>query len=270
MTANIQKRLLVLAGTGQARSLCAALAGAGFFSVTASLAGGTELKSDYPVPVRTGGFGGPEGLMCYLQSHKIDCLIDSTHPFAAKISRSALYASEKTGTRLLRLERPPWPKPAGCVWLESEYIQELFNWLPSGAKVFAALGRSAFSGKIAALISSRRDIQFAVRAVNAPVGVIPNNICNVVTGYPDSAEAESMLMSELGIDCLLCRNSGGADSYFKVEAAQKLNLPVYLLARPRHPPQGAVETFSNVNALVRAVQEEVCQPHLGLNEQRGR
>jgi hypothetical protein len=62
--------------------LAAALAEAGLPAVY-SYAGRTENPRAQPLPTRSGGFGGAEGLAAYLREG-ITHLIDATHPFAAR------------------------------------------------------------------------------------------------------------------------------------------------------------------------------------------
>ena len=85
------RKLLILGGTAEAAALARAAAGrfGDALAVTTSLAGRTERPGPIPGEVRIGGFGGPAGLAAYLDEHRIDRLIDATHPFAARISAEA-------------------------------------------------------------------------------------------------------------------------------------------------------------------------------------
>ena len=86
-------RILILGGTTEARQLAGRIATRADLKVTLSLAGRTENPVAQPVPTRTGGFGGIEGLADYLTDEKIDLLIDATHPYAARISANAAEAA---------------------------------------------------------------------------------------------------------------------------------------------------------------------------------
>ena len=65
-------RILILGGTTEARQLAARLAARGDLDITLSLAGRTENPVEQPVPIRTGGFGGAQGLADWLAGHKTD------------------------------------------------------------------------------------------------------------------------------------------------------------------------------------------------------
>src|SRR4029450_9152044 len=76
-------KILILGGTIEARALAAALGPRADLPVPVSLAGRPPEPLPQAAPVRSGGFGGAEGLAQYLGEEKIDVLIDATHPYAA-------------------------------------------------------------------------------------------------------------------------------------------------------------------------------------------
>jgi precorrin-6A/cobalt-precorrin-6A reductase len=86
---NILTRVLILGGTTEARGLAERLAGRTDLDITLSLAGRTTAPIPLPVPVRSGGFGGAEGLADYLTRERTGILIDATHPYAGAISANA-------------------------------------------------------------------------------------------------------------------------------------------------------------------------------------
>src|SRR5436309_2902925 len=121
------RRILILGGTAEARQLAAGLARRNDLAITLSLAGRTAAPAEQPVPVRIGGFGGPDGLAAYLKAQDIDVLIDATHPYAAVMSAHAAEAAGRGNVRLLALRRRPWTAVAGggtvqdaVAWLDHE------------------------------------------------------------------------------------------------------------------------------------------------------
>src|SRR5712675_1805857 len=112
-------RVLILGGTTEARRLAERLAPRAELDVTLSLAGRTSNPVPHPVPVRIGGFGGPEGLAEHLRSGRIDRLVDATHPYAAQMSANAAQAARLAGVPLLALRRPAWQPVAGDRWTEA-------------------------------------------------------------------------------------------------------------------------------------------------------
>ncbi|MEV4178675.1 precorrin-6A/cobalt-precorrin-6A reductase, partial [Nonomuraea sp. NPDC049709] len=110
------RRILILGGTAEARALAAELAPDPGLRVVSSLAGRVS-RPRLPVgEVREGGFGGPEGLAAWLVRERVDRVVDATHPFAERMTASAVAASAATGVPLLVLRRPGWREGPGDAW----------------------------------------------------------------------------------------------------------------------------------------------------------
>src|SRR5579875_3215836 len=133
--------LLILGGTAEARELAAALHERGL-AVTTSLAGRVSNPRLPPGRVRMGGFGGPSGLAAWLRQHRVDAVIDATHPFAARISSSAAAACAATAVPLLRRERP------GDRWTRVADLQQAAALLQARA---AALRRTPTATQVRAM-----------------------------------------------------------------------------------------------------------------------
>ena len=225
-------------------------------SMLASPAGTAAKVESYPVQTRTGGFGGAPGLVRHLRDCDVNLLIDATHPFASTITANACSAAMQAGIRYMRLERPPWNLQDISDVTQSASLGALFAALPSGAAVFAPLGKSADVGKIAGLIRSRPDVRFALRSIAGPEASIPRNIGEWILHRPPfSLEDELATLRRVSADCLICRNSGGQVSFTKINAASHLGLKIFVQAQPlphQLPPDG--EAFADTDALVRAVQ----------------
>ena len=172
-------RLLILGGTGEAAALArAALARFGdAISVTTALAGRTRNPGPIPGNVRIGGFGGPAGLGAYLVEHRIDRLIDATHPFAAEISRSARLAAERAGVKRLLLLRPRWKRHPLDRWIEVDSIE-------AAASLVGRIGRCALltvGAGTAAAFARAEGVRFIVRldrsaARGTAVAAIPDRL----------------------------------------------------------------------------------------------
>ena len=83
-------RVLVLAGTSEARALIGEISGK--HKVVASLAGVTRDPIDLGCETRVGGFGGVDGLVKFLRNEQIEAVVDGTHPFAAQMTWNAAAA----------------------------------------------------------------------------------------------------------------------------------------------------------------------------------
>ncbi|MEL0196836.1 MAG: precorrin-6A/cobalt-precorrin-6A reductase [Rhodobiaceae bacterium] len=243
MKLNNKLKILVLAGTSEARSVIASLVVDGRFDITASLAGATPNPASLSVPTLTGGFGGAEGLAAWCRDHAIDLIVDVTHPFARHISRNARLAAAATGVRLLRFERPPWHPVPGDDWRSFDNWQDMADAIPAGSRVFLAGGTQSIE-----IFTKRDDIILLARALNVESRVGPSNVTFINALSATSVEAERALFTEAGITLLCCKNSGGDASFAKIAAARQLGLPVWLLARHTDAADGQSQLNETADA----------------------
>lgn len=239
------KRVLILGGTAEAAALARALAEDARVATTTSLAGRTRAPGELPGAVRRGGFGGAQALADYLKAQSFDLLVDATHPFAARISRNAAQACAAAGVPRLVLSRPPWTAREGDRWTPVPDTEAAAAALPGlgpglGRRVFLTIGRqelSAFAGLTG--------IWFLVRLVEPPEDPIPLDDFRLVLGRgPFSLAQETALLRAQGIEAVVSKNSGGAGTYAKIEAARVLGLPVVMVARPALPAGETVESVA--------------------------
>jgi precorrin-6A/cobalt-precorrin-6A reductase len=227
--------LLVLGGTGDARALARRLAADPRFQASVSLAGAVERPDAYALPVRTGGFGGAQGLARFLKETGVAGLVDATHPFAARISANAVAAAEEAGVPLLRLERPPWRPSSGDDWREVDDLDAAAAALPQGARPFLAVGR-----KEIARFAGRSDLDCLMRMIDPPGQDVPLPGGRLVLARPsDDVDTEAALLQSHGATHVVAKNSGGRWGAAKLVAARRLGLPVIMLRRPEPGMAGA-------------------------------
>ncbi|HEY6255332.1 MAG TPA: cobalt-precorrin-6A reductase [Xanthobacteraceae bacterium] len=241
------RRILILGGTTEARALAEHLAARHDLAVTLSLAGRTANPKAQPVPVRTGGFGGAEGLARYLVRERIDALIDATHPYAAIMSAHAAEAARSAGVPLLGLRRPAWIAVAGDCWIDAADGSAAVRALGDAPRrVFLALGRNDIAPFVAAPQHS-----YLVRSVDPVEPPLEVPHARYVTGRGPFAQADDhALLSAHGIEIVVCKNSGGAATYGKIAASRALGLTVVMLRRPPLPAVPAVETIADALAWI--------------------
>jgi precorrin-6A/cobalt-precorrin-6A reductase len=238
-------RILILGGTAEARTLAAALADRLAFAVTMSLAGRTGAPASQPVPVRIGGFGGPEGLARYLRDEQIDVMIDATHPYAAVISVNAARAAKAAGVPLIALRRPAWPKVDGDHWIEVDSVEDAVAALGSTPRrVFLALGRKELQPFAAA--AQHHYLIRSVDPVEPPLAV--PRAAYIVARGPFTEAEDRALLERHRIEIIVAKNSGGAATYGKIAAARALGLKVIMLKRPALPEVESAETVDEVLA----------------------
>lgn len=223
--------VLVLGGTGEARSLAAALTADGV-PVTSSLAGRVA-EPVLPVgDVRVGGFGGADGLAAFLREAGTSAVVDATHPFAATITANAAAACAEVGVPLLRLQRPGWSAQPGDDWRWAASLAEAATMVHG--TVFLTTGRQGV-GAFAALPG-----RVLVRSVDPPTEPLPAGATLLLARGPFSVTDEVALMTGHGVDVVVTKDSGGHMTEAKLTAARQLGIPVVLVRRPALPAGVAV------------------------------
>lgn len=221
-----QETILLLGGTKEAAALARELVAAKPDArIITSLAGRTKEPAPLAGEVRTGGFGGVEGLARYLRETGVTHLIDATHPFARRISANAVEAASIAGVPLTVRTRKPWFRHPGDRWIEVETLEAARDAIPPRARVLLALGSQHIG-----LFASRDDVHFVVRMIDPPAVPLDLPDHTLVLGRPgDTAAVETMLLIAHAITHIVCRNSGGTAAYAKIEAARDLGLPVIII-----------------------------------------
>lgn len=238
--------ILVIGGTAEASRLAARLVASGR-RVVSSLAGRTKDPLLPEGEVRIGGFGGVDGLADYLRREHVVLVIDATHPFAMQISANAGAAAAVVGLPLVRLERPAWTARTGDRWIPVETLEEAVSAIPAGARALLALGRQHI-----APFAQRDDVHFVVRMIDPPEMPLGLTDHELVLAKPGSVAEEIAFLKEKRLTCIVCRNSGGAASYAKIDAARDLGLPVILIERSRPTAARVVQDIESVIRFVEA------------------
>jgi len=219
-------RVLVLGGTSEATALAALLAATPGAEAIMSFAGRTRAPSS-PIPLRSGGFGGAEGLWQYLEAEGIDVLVDATHPFAAQISRNAEIAAARGNIPLVILSRPGWMREPQDRWTE----------VPDMAAAAAAIGRETRRVFLAigrlqlAAFEAAPQHDYLIRTIEPIAPNLPHHRIIAARG-PFDVEAEERLLRDEKIDVIVAKNSGAAAVFGKIAAARRLGLPVIMVERP--------------------------------------
>lgn len=231
-------KLLLLAGTSEARSLAADLAKLPNLDVTASLAGVTREPLDLPVPMRSGGFGGREKFTAYLRDQQFDAVIDATHPFAAKISKRCYEVARDIGLPHLQILRPAWQPETGDQWIFIDGESAAVDHIAQGAVVFLATGRQTLMR-----FGNLTGRKLICRQIDKSEGDFPFEGGEYLIGRPPfSVQQEVDLFKARRVDWLVVKNAGGMLSRSKLLAARQLQIPVLLIKRPKILPCAQVES----------------------------
>lgn len=236
--------ILILGGTAEARALAQRVHDAGV-PVTSSLAGRVA-RPRLPVgEVRIGGFGGPDALADWLTANGTEKVVDATHPFAERISASAVQACARAGVPLLRLARPGWTQGPGDTWHWVDDLHQAATALKElGAqRVLLTSGRQGL-----AAFASDGGRHFLVRCVDppAPEDLPPHSEVLLDRG-PYTLEGELALFDRHAIDVVVTKDSGGPLTEAKLAAARCRNLPVVVVRRPRWAGTDAAPSVATVD-----------------------
>lgn len=236
-------RLLVLGGITEALALARQLPARHIYS----LAGIGRVPTDLTCQVRTGGFGGAEGLATYLRDEAIDLLVDATHPYAAHISQNAATAAALTGVPCWALRRPGWQAQTNDDWREFTDWADLTHQLSEFRRPLFTLGREPLEH-----LDEIPEQQFwTLRTLDPYPG---NARAEVIAARgPFHLEDERELLRSRAIDVLVSKNSGSSATEPKLQVARELGLPVLILARPVLAP--VQRQFTALPALIESLRE---------------
>ena len=237
--------LLILGGSTHARALADALHRLAPYPdsgllVTTSLAGRVDNPIVPPGKLRVGGFGGVDGLASWLREHRVDALIDATHPFATRISANAVRAAARAGCPLLVLDRPGWQAVDGDRWHEVDTVEEAADLVHRlGSRALITTGRQS-AGQFLAAAARRRTAgepaaALTIRCVQAPDDTVAAPDRLLLDRGPFTLDGERELLRDNAIDVLATKNSGGPAAAPKLAAARELGVPVVVVRRPADP-----------------------------------
>ncbi|TXI04245.1 MAG: cobalt-precorrin-6A reductase [Rhizobium sp.] len=232
-------RILILGGTTEARALATALASRTDLDIVLSLAGRTADPAPQPVPVRSGGFGGVEGLTRYLRDQAINLVIDATHPFAARISANAAQAAEQCAVSAFALRRPAWMPVEGDNWLSVHSVSQAIAALGAAPlRVFLATGRQE-----AHQANAAPQHHYWVRSVDPVEPPLSVPYVSYIHGRGPFRLADELdMLQRHGIEVVVAKNSGGDATYGKIEAARRFGIKVIMVERAETAGLPVVET----------------------------
>lgn len=221
-------RVLLLAGTNEARALAQRLDRDGRIELFTSLAGATSRPAEIAGNLRVGGFGGRDGNVKFIKDNKIDAVLDVTHPFAQRISRRMSDICGELGVPYLQVLRPAWVAQSGDDWRRVSQLEDVGGAIADAQRVFLGTGPGSVE-EIGPLPVER----VLCRRIDAPKRAYPHDNGDWIQGRPPfSVEDEIAFFKDHRIDLIVTKNAGGTGGWAKVEAARMLGLPVVMVDRP--------------------------------------
>ncbi len=243
-----KQNILVLGGTVEARKIADLIEKERGLSAIYSLAGVTTDPILPSCRSNIGGFGGIAGLVDFIQENSIKAIVDATHPYAVKMSDSAVDVAEQTGVTLVRYQRAAWRPTEDDEWVDCSDVREAASSLPrDGSVVFLAIGKK----EISAFKDNEHDC-FLIRSVE-PIepSSLPSKAMVVNERGPFDLDKEKSLLQSNKVNFLVCKNSGGTASLAKLLACRDLGIKVFMIRRPSILP---ATTFGNVDDVLPALR----------------
>ena len=210
---------LIVAGTREGMTLTDRLVQTNLWTVTVSMA--WKRVGVKGALCHVGGWGGVEGLCQYLLDRSVAAVVDATHPFSVRISRSVQQACDWVGVPRLRLERTEWSRVSGDRWIYASNYTTAAESLPSSRRVLLTIGRRFLDP-----FAVRTDVDVIGRAFEPSVQTIPM----LRAPFFPTPDWEHRFLRRHKIDILVTKNSGGNAS--KLIAARDLGIPVVMIERP--------------------------------------
>jgi precorrin-6A/cobalt-precorrin-6A reductase len=141
---------------------------------------------------------------------------------------------------LVVFSRPAWLRQTGDDWSEVERIEDAVAALGAAPRrVFLTQGRLQLGA-----FADAPQHHYVVRAIDPPAEIasLPRHRLILARG-PFGLDDEIALMRQEAIEILVSKNSGGAATYPKIDAARLLGVKVVMLKRP---PSGGVPTLHDL------------------------
>jgi len=253
---------------------------------------GLARQQNLACPVISGGFSrfamategnrSVTGLARFLEQENIRLILDVTHPYAATMSQNAVLAAATVGIPCWRFHRPAWQAQPEDNWFEypdwfsltqglgrylqglstQEYLKKnpLTNTGNMGS-ILLTTGQLSTPMLTQLLNSTETDVQNPagrslgiIMRTAAPSRVpLPKTIHWLKAIGPFDLPGEQALFAKYDVRVLVSKNSGGIATEPKLNVARRLNIPVFMLARPTLEP--ADRHFCTAESLSDAVAE---------------
>jgi precorrin-6A/cobalt-precorrin-6A reductase len=196
-----------------------------------------------------------EALGDFLARREADVVLDATHPFAVRITRTAHAVCRRLDVPFVRYERPDWEPPPGTRRVGS--FAEAAALLPAlGTRVLLTIGAKQLKHfaplqdrlvLIARILPCVESLRQALAA-----GFTPDRL--LCLRPPFSQEFNRAVLREYRADVLVTKASGRAGGVVeKVLAARELGLEVLMIRRPE---QADIPCVGTLEAAVRACREK--------------
>jgi precorrin-6A/cobalt-precorrin-6A reductase len=206
---------------------------------------------DLACKIHIGGFSnadtnGSQGLANYCQIHKVELLIDATHPYAVEISSNAANAAKLANIPCWRYCRPGWDESKYPNWHHYDQWADLAPQIEKYEKPFFTIGASILE-QSKQRPQHQQWVMRSARKLDEVEGITQINAIG-----PFYYQDELTLMQQYKVDALISKDSGCSRVAEKLDAALTLNIPVYVQRRPTLV--SADQNFDQIETLVATIE----------------
>lgn len=246
--------ILVLAGTRDGRRIAEDLHSRGFlvYATTVTGYGAGLFKSG--LEVVTGALS-RESLSRLIKEKNIEAVVDATHPFAKDISVLAIGVCDAMNIRYVRYEREKSEEGSHNNILRAKDYDEAGKILLDYNNIFLTIGsrnlhRLTYLSGLGKEITVRVLPNSEVLKNCEELGFTPDKI--IAMQGPFSSMMNQIMFQERGAEIVVTKDSGIVGGVLeKIEAAQRLHIPVLLIERPKIDYPGIArdmrEIFNRLN-----------------------
>ncbi|PIE43371.1 MAG: cobalt-precorrin-6A reductase [Gammaproteobacteria bacterium] len=234
--------ILLLGGTNEARVFARRAYRQALFdhqqhTLVYSVAGLVR-QPDVPCLVISGGFTQYGGLAAYIASAGIHAVLDMTHPYAVKISLTAMQVCQAMALPYWRFLRDPWIAEPDDHWLPVSSWAEVVDKSVDFTRILLTVGQLDQDKltRLTDVISTKKSGKLLLRTATPLSIALPENMIWIQATGPFDVESERRLLKTNAIDCLVTKNSGGDATRAKLTAARELGVAVIMQNRPVLPP----------------------------------
>jgi precorrin-6A/cobalt-precorrin-6A reductase len=231
-------KLLVLAGTEDGRELAEALKSRGHEILVSTLTSyGADLALEQGLQVRSGAMDA-QALVDLVEGSGFAAIVDATHPYAVRVKEMAKTVCRERSLPYLRWQRPSLELEANPLihWAEDIATAALLA-AELGHRILLTTGSNALPEWVS--LPSLADKKLYIRVLPTSevlarcefLGFKPNQI--IAAQGPFSQEWDEAMFKQLKIEVVVTKESGKVGGTLeKVQACQRLNIPLVILKRP--------------------------------------
>lgn len=244
--------ILVLAGTIDGRQIADALTKNNYKCIV-SVFGENAVSLIEGQNVVSGGMNYNE-MLNFFDENGITTVVDATHPFAIEVSKNAILACKDANVNYIRFERDSISYDYSNVTLFSSHQEVIDELNKTNVNVFLTIGTKSLDlytkgindiKRLAARVLS--DTKSVEKCVD--LGLTPKQIIAVCGAF--STQFNHQMFLEYGANVVVTKESGTAGGVLeKIEAAKMLNIPIYIVKRPKVEYPLIVDTFNGVMEVI--------------------